>query len=135
MAHRAPQPKCLRLPVREQLPRRRNAAPIAWIDPNFGDVGVEGNDDHPPVDLRCGQQLVRRVYQAVATAGQGLWRKTLLIIIYGEHGGFFDHVAPGAAADDLPAFQRYGVRVPALVVSPWVDRGFRHASGSITRPC
>lgn len=97
--------------------------PVTWIDPNFGDVGFEGNDDHPPVDLRRGQQLVRRVYQAVATAGQGLWRSTLLVIMYDEHGGFFDHVAPGVAADNLPAFQRYGVRVPALVVSPWVEPG------------
>jgi phospholipase C len=97
--------------------------PVAWIDPNFGDVGFQGNDDHAPVDLRRGQQLVRRVYQAVATAGQGLWRKTLLIIMYDEHGGFFDHVTPGVAADDVPAFQRYGVRVPALVMSPWVEPG------------
>jgi phospholipase C len=97
--------------------------PVAWIDPNFGDLGVQGNDDHPPVDLRRGQQLVRRVYQAVATAKQGLWRRTLLVIAYDEHGGFFDHVAPGVAADDIPAFRRYGVRVPALVISPWVEPG------------
>ena len=97
--------------------------PVVWIDPNFGDVGFEGNDDHPPVDLRRGQQLVRRVYQAVATAGRGLWRSTLLVVMYDEHGGFFDHVTPGVAADDVPAFQRYGVRVPALVMSPWVEPG------------
>jgi phospholipase C len=97
--------------------------PVTWIDPNFGDVGFQGNDDHPPVDLRRGQQLVRRVYQALATAGQGLWGSTLLVVMYDEHGGFFDHVAPGVAADDVPAFQRYGVRVPALVISPWVELG------------
>lgn len=97
--------------------------PVTWIDPNFGDVGFEGNDDHPPVDLRRGQQLVRRVYQAVATAGQSLWGSTLLVIMYDEHGGFFDHVAPGIAADDVPEFRRYGVRVPALVMSPWVEPG------------
>ena len=46
-----------------------------------------------------------------------------MVIMYDEHGGFFDHVAPGVAADDVPAFRRYGVRVPALVVSPWVEPG------------
>jgi phospholipase C len=46
-----------------------------------------------------------------------------LVIAYDEHGGFFDHVAPGVAADDIPEFRRYGVRVPALVISPWVERG------------
>jgi phospholipase C len=107
----------------ERAARDGRLPPVTWIDPNFGDVGFDGNDDHPPVDLRRGQALVRRVYQAVATAGQGLWGSTLLVITYDEHGGFFDHVAPGVAADDVPAFQRYGVRVPALVMSPWVEPG------------
>ena len=51
------------------------------------------------------------------------WRKTLLVITYDEHGGFFDHVQPPAAADDRPAMRRYGPRVPALVVSPYVTAG------------
>ena len=49
------------------------------------------------------------------------WEKTLLIIFYDEHGGFFDHVPPPEATDDDPKmFGRYGLRVPALIVSPWV---------------
>ena len=50
------------------------------------------------------------------------WNKTMLVITYDEHGGFYDHVQPPAAQDDSPAFRTYGVRVPALVVSPWTER-------------
>jgi phospholipase C len=46
----------------------------------------------------------------------------MLVIFYDEHGGFFDHVAPPGAPDDDPQmFGRYGVRVPALIVSPWIE--------------
>jgi phospholipase C len=98
---------------------------VAWIDPNFKDsslYGGDSNDDHPPSDVREGQELVLAVYHALATSPQ--WDRTLLVITYDEHGGFYDHVPPPAAEDDHPAvFGRYGVRVPALVVSPWVRRG------------
>jgi phospholipase C len=57
-----------------------------------------------------------------------VWEKTLLVVTYDEHGGFYDHVPPPKvpAADGLPeshAFKYLGVRVPALVASPWVGRG------------
>jgi len=86
---------------------------VSWIDPHFF-----ANDDHPPADIRAGQALVAQVYQALSQ-GAG-WPRTLLIICYDEHGGLFDHVVPGAAEDDDPAFRQYGVRVPALLVSPLV---------------
>jgi phospholipase C len=50
------------------------------------------------------------------------WGKTLLLITYDEHGGFYDHVPPPAAKDDTPALRKLGPRVPALVVSPWVGK-------------
>jgi phospholipase C len=63
---------------------------------------------------------VLAVYHALATSPQ--WEKTLLVIFYDEHGGFFDHVAPPGVPDDDPQlFGRYGVRVPALAVSPWIE--------------
>ena len=104
----------------------RGALPaVAWIDPNFSNfnpIGFQPNDDHAPADITDGQELVLAVYHALATGPQ--WDKTLLIIFYDEHGGFFDHVPPPAAADDDPRmFGRYGVRVPALIVSPWVQPG------------
>jgi phospholipase C len=95
---------------------------VSWIDPNFIDLtfGPAGsNDDHPPSDLHAGQKLVLELFDAVV---QGpAWKKTLLIITYDEHGGFYDHVPPPAAEDDHPALRRLGPRVPALVISPWVS--------------
>jgi phospholipase C len=97
---------------------------VSWIDPNFFDLtfGPAGsNDDHPPSDLHAGQKLVLQLFDALAQSE--LWEKTLLVITYDEHGGFFDHVEPGAAADDRAAMRFYGPRVPALVVSPWIAKG------------
>jgi phospholipase C len=96
---------------------------VSWIDPNFIDLsfGPEGsNDDHPPSDLRGGQQLVLKTFHAVAQSPA--WAKTLLIVTYDEHGGFYDHVPPPAAEDDQKdkGFHRLGPRVPAIVVSPLV---------------
>ena len=104
----------------------RGALPsVAWIDPNFSNfdpIGFPPNDDHVPADIRDGQDLVLAVYHALATSSH--WERTLLIVFYDEHGGFFDHVAPLEAPDDDPeTFGRYGVRVPALIVSPWIAPG------------
>ncbi len=98
---------------------------VAWIDPNFSNfnpIGFQPNDDHAPADIKDGQELVLAVYHALATGPQ--WEKTLLIIFYDEHGGFFDHVPPpDSPDDDTGTFGHYGVRVPALIVSPWVEPG------------
>jgi phospholipase C len=97
---------------------------VSWIDPRFKDLrvlGPDSNDDHPPSDVLAGQDLVLTVYHALSSSP--LWRKTLLVIIYDEHGGFYDHVNPPAATDDHPDFQRLGVRIPALLASPLVARG------------
>jgi phospholipase C len=98
---------------------------VSWIDPNFSNfnpIGFQPNDDHAPADIKDGQELVLAVYHALATSPQ--WDKTMLVIAYDEHGGFYDHVPPPAAPDDNQrTFGRYGVRVPALVVSPWIQPG------------
>ena len=105
-----------------------NLPAVSWIDPNFGDVGAQ-NDDHPPGgDLRDGQRMVGRIYDALHNGGNNLWQKTLLIVTYDEHGGFYDHVVPGAVADDRPDFRRLGVRVPAFVASPWVTPQVDHTT-------
>ncbi|MET0625325.1 MAG: alkaline phosphatase family protein [Pyrinomonadaceae bacterium] len=102
-----------------------NLPAVSWIDPNYVDVGFIGpsgsNDDHPPSDVLAGQELVLKLYNAVVNGPR--WEKTMLVIVYDEHGGFYDHVPTQAAADDNPNFRTYGVRVPAIVVSPWVERG------------
>jgi phospholipase C len=98
---------------------------VSWIDPNFSNfdpIGFPPNDDHVPADIRDGEDLVLAVYHALATSAH--WERTLLIVFHDEHGGFFDHAAPPEAPDDDPeTFGRYGVRVPALVVSPWIEPG------------
>jgi phospholipase C len=101
---------------------------VAWIDPNFVDLGgpVGSNDDHPPSDVRAGQELVLRVFNALLHSPA--WERTLLVITYDEHGGFFDHVEPPSAEDDdpRPEFHAYGPRVPAIVASPRVRPGISH---------
>lgn len=98
-------------------------AAVSWIDPDFGDPLTHShqneNDDHPPVDIMAGQELVLKLYNAVVNSPK--WNKTLLVVVYDEHGGLYDHVPPPTAADDRPSFRQYGVRVPAFVVSPWAE--------------
>jgi phospholipase C len=96
---------------------------VSWIDPaftNFNPLGFPVNDDHPMADIEDGQDLVLAVYDALASGPK--WDRSLLVIVYDEHGGFYDHVPPPQAADDEPeTFGRYGVRVPAIIVSPWLE--------------
>jgi phospholipase C len=142
---------------------------VTFIDPAMHDGPP--NDDHPPADMLHGQHLIRDVYKAIR-ANDALWKKTMLIVTYDEHGGFFDHVPPAVAevfqdprkfqdpptvspspasnepgtgavtdvtdGDDLVTNPDagtsrprhlpneeviYGVRVPTLIISPWVAKG------------
>ncbi len=96
---------------------------VSWIDPNFVDLtfGPAGsNDDHPPSDLHAGQKLVLELFDAVMQSP--VWEKTMVVITYDEHGGFYDHVPPPPAEDDAPNIRKHGPRVPALVISPWVSQ-------------
>src|SRR5215831_4879450 len=97
---------------------------VCWIDPIFVDSpgAIVANDDHPPADIRHGQDLVLNIYHALVS-NPVQWNKTLFVLVYDEHGGFYDHIAPPAAEDDSPSFQSYGARVPAILVSPWVPQG------------
>jgi phospholipase C len=92
---------------------------VSFIDPDFIDV-PPGNDDDAPADIADGQIFVAKVVNAVMTGAR--WDKTLLVIVYDEHGGFFDHVPPPPAAV-VSIGDHYGVRVPAFVISPWVLPG------------
>jgi len=97
---------------------------FCFIEPDF--MGINENDDHPPHDVMKAEKLIADVYNALR-ANERLWLSTLFIIFYDEHGGFYDHVAPPAAVppdghNDEYSFDRFGVRVPAILISPWVER-------------
>lgn len=104
----------------------------SFIEPSyFADVftGSIPNDQHPPHNVLYGEQLIAQVYNAVRSSP--CWKQTLLIITHDEHGGCFDHVPPPAAVqpdgivnnDAQFTFDCYGVRVPAVIVSPYVPPG------------
>lgn len=92
---------------------------VTFIDPDFIDV-PPGFDDGPPADVAAGQHFIGTVVNALMKGP--LWSKTLLIITYDEHGGFYDHVPPPKAVP-VSAVDDYGVRVPTFVISPWVEGG------------
>lgn len=98
---------------------------VIFIEPEYSDgPGFRANDDHPPTGVAGGQALIADIYN-ILISNPARWAKTLLIITYDEHGGFFDHVPPlavQATAGGEP-FSTTGPRVPALLVSPHVARG------------
>ena len=94
-----------------------------------------GSSQHPEDDPSGGEGLIKAVYEAIRRSP--VWNTSLLVIVYDEHGGFYDSVKPGRAVPpgDLPPrgqpalnsrgfdFSHYGVRVPAVVVSPLIPKG------------
>jgi phospholipase C len=109
--------------------------PFTFLEPSWGS---EGNSQHPPYDVALGEQLIHDVYEALR-AGPG-WPGTLLVITYDEHGGCYDHVPPpwGAVPPDSNtgefgfSFDRFGIRVPTVLVSPLIAPGtvYRVPAGS-----
>lgn len=82
------------------------------------------NSDHPPQDTALGQAFLSSILSSIAEGPQ--WARTMVILCYDEHGGFFDHVAPPIVADERAAdgFGQLGVRVPGIVISPYTKRGY-----------
>lgn len=100
-------------------------------------IGLQGNDYHAPGWVGQAEWDLNRVYQALIDSPH--WDETLLVITFDEHGGTWDHVPPQSALnpDKWPPLQPFdfnftGVRVPAILVSPWVKPGsvFRAPTGS-----
>ena len=128
-----------------------NLPDYSFVEPNYSDhdtdTGEEvANDQHPDHNVQAGEAFIASVYNAIK-GNAALWASTALLIVYDEHGGIFDHVIPPlctpdqftATANDTGtgqpfAFDRLGVRVPAILVSPWIPKGtivsrvFDHAS-------
>jgi phospholipase C len=107
-----------------------------FLEPSWS---ASGNSQHPNYDVALGEQLIHDVYYALRN-GPG-WNDTLLLITYDEHGGNYDHVTPPSGAvppdDSLGEFgfdfTRFGVRVPAVLISPRIAAGtvFRAKRGTI----
>ncbi len=109
-----------------------------FIESNYGDTtggSYEGGSSQHPMDsMAGGEGLIKATYEAIRNSP--LWERSLLIITYDEHGGFYDSVQPQAAPppnDGSPRdlsindggflFDWYGVRVPAVLVSPLIPKG------------
>jgi phospholipase C len=119
-----------------------NALPdYCFIEPNYKDHEGEGggellaSDQHPDHDVQSGEIFIASVYNAIRQNAE-LWKSTALLVVYDEHGGIFDHVPPPNCTPDTPfvapaadtgigatfAFDRLGVRVPAILISPWITK-------------
>jgi len=117
--------------------------PYSFIEPRFanspggdGDPAYSASDQHPDHDVKEGEALIQTVFNAI-WRNTKLRNSTLLVIVYDEHGGLFDHVHPpttvtpdshvwkgDATSTDPPFdFTRLGVRVPAVLISPYISAG------------
>ena len=108
---------------RDKLP------PVAFVESNATALTRRphraNSDDQPPSDVVRGQEFIGEVYETLRKSGR--LEKTLFVVTYDEHGGFFDHVPPPTLPEYArrldPYFTTLGVRVPAMVISPYVERG------------
>ena len=99
---------------------------FTFLEPSWSSTG---NSQHPNYDVALGEQLIHDTYEALRS-GPG-WDQTLFVLTYDEHGGCYDHVPPpwGATPPDNTAgefgfgFDRFGVRVPTLLISPLIAPG------------
>ncbi len=125
-----------------------NLPNYSYLEPNHtvhttADGIAIASDQDLDHDVRAGEIFIASVYNAIRL-NPDLWASTAMLIVYQEHGGFYDHVPPPACAPDGysagPAntglnftfnFDRLGVRVPAILISPWIPKGTVVSSGRI----
>jgi len=108
-----------------------NIPQFTWIEPAYFNGPLQdASDQHPDHDVGLGEKLIKNVYEAIRASP--IWNETLFIITYDEHGGFFDHVSPMEnipspdginSTDDPFDFTRLGVRIPTVMISPWIEKG------------
>jgi phospholipase C len=98
---------------------------FSLLDPDYSTQSQEN-----PQNIAVGEGLLAQVVNAIGASPT--WQRTMFVLVYDEHGGYYDHVAPPPALppDAIPpvvqptestydGFARYGFRVPAVVVSPY----------------
>lgn len=103
-----------------------------FVEPSYFDGPVrsdkEANDNRPPSSMAAGEKFLLSVYDALR-ANSDRFQRTLFIVTYASHGGFYDHVSPLAVRHGVSGdargfeFETTGLRVPAIVVSPRVQSG------------
>ena len=107
-----------------------NLPEFTWLQPRSGTHrGKMPTWQHPDASVIEGEKLIKDVYEALRSSP--VWDSTVFLITYDEHGGFYDHVPPpdeGVPYDGNPApngfeFDRLGVRVPTVAISPWIPKG------------
>lgn len=133
--------------------RADTLATYSFLCPRYTNTpSARANSQHPPEDVRFGEHLIADVYEALRASEA--WEESLFIVLYDEHGGYYDHVNPPAkgvanpdgltspTADDKAEaardpnrngyllkpdyafdFTRLGLRVPAVLISPWIKKG------------
>jgi len=99
---------------------------VVFIEPEYTNspFPLDPNDDHSPTGITKGQVFLGQIYNTLISNPR-LWAKSMLIVTYDEHGGFFDHEPPMPVpftAGNV-RFETTGVRVPGFVVSPYVQPG------------
>jgi phospholipase C len=119
-----------------------NLPEYSFVEPNYTDHPGPGGgqllatDQHPDHHVLAGDKFIASVYNQIRIIPE-LWQSTALLIVYDEHGGLYDHVVPPnctpdgfhapEAATGIPGltfdFDRLGIRVPAILVSPYIPRG------------
>jgi phospholipase C len=122
--------------------KSNNLPEYSFIEPNYSDHPGPGGgqllatDQHPDHHVLAGDKFIASVYDQIRIIPD-LWKSTALLIVYDEHGGLYDHVVPPSctpdgfhaaeAATGVPGltfdFDRLGIRVPAILVSPYIPRG------------
>jgi phospholipase C len=134
-----------------QSPTNRQGVPTIWNPlPGFTDVGQDGqtgdiqplssfmtqaqsgtlpqlswivpdpkDSEHPPALISTGQAYVTNIINAVMNSSD--WDSTAIFLAWDDWGGFYDHVNPLPFAPDTLG---YGIRVPAMVISPYAKQGY-----------
>ncbi|MCA8975865.1 MAG: hypothetical protein KDC98_14180 [Planctomycetes bacterium] len=114
--------------------RRGDLPDYSFVDPDhffwFSNSQHPSRNDKDGEDFRAGEKLIADIYNALV-ANPSLFEKTVFVVTYDEHGGFFDRCPPPEGASVHPpddktakfAFDLLGARVPTVIVSPWIDRG------------
>jgi phospholipase C len=117
-----------------------NLPQYSFVEPNYSDHEDDGGeqiacDQHPDHDVQQGEVFIAEIYNSIRQ-NPTLWKSTAMLVVYDEHGGIYDHVPPPSCPKDgftaspdqtgVPGltfeFDRLGIRVPSILISPWVPK-------------